>query len=139
MFKFKTEADQDKGYLNFTDELLDFTTKTPQVIEVNADGSFKGKQFLVNIYKYKDKQDFIDNIKKIDETKLSWHEPAEAKIKIEESRFEKISEFTTQLQTTEPDAWYPAFLVLPDKLDVGDYLIDMSPVDEKLADSCSGK
>jgi uncharacterized protein YfaS (alpha-2-macroglobulin family) len=130
VFKFKTEADQDKGYLNFTDELLDFTTKTPQVIEVNADGSFKGKQFLVNIYKYKDKQDFIDNIKKIDETKLSWHEPAEAKIKIEESRFEKISEFTTQLQTTEPDAWYPAFLVLPDKLDVGDYLIDMSLADE---------
>lgn len=128
IFKFKTEGepDDENGYLKFSDELFDLTTASPQVLETEADSRYRGKEFHVEVYRYKNKKDFIDDVIKIDDSKMAWYDTPAQKVEIDAGKLEKTMEFKTELATADPEMWYRAFLVFPEKLEAGDYLVNMS-------------
>jgi hypothetical protein len=128
VFKFKTAGDSDdeNGYLKFSDELFDLTTKSPQLLETAADSKYRGKKFHVEVYRYKNKKDFIDDVIKIDDSKMDWYDTPAKKVEVDSGKLEKVMEFKTELKTADQEMWYRAFLVFPEKLEVGDYLVNMS-------------
>lgn len=132
VFKFKTEGVwEDKTYLNFTDELYTLTPKSLHMLEMQTSRQLGNTQFKVEIYRYIDDEDFIKNMMKIDENRFPWENISSCNIDID-SKMEKISEFETEFKTGDPDIWHKGFLVLPEKLDMGDYLINVYFEDEIL-------
>jgi len=132
VFKFKTAGDpnDENGYLRFSEELFDLTTVSPQVLETAADTSCRDKEFLVEVYRYENKKDFIDDVMKIDDSKMDWYDTPAQKVEADAGKLEKVMEFKTGLRTADPDMWYRAFLVFPENLEAGDYLVNMS-LDDK--------
>ena len=131
-FKFKTEekTDRYKNLFSFSDEMYNITSKNTPYLEVYASERFKDKELKVEVYKYKQKEDFIDNIVKIDSSKFNWDEKNDMKISLETAKLDKILEFNTTLLCADKDYWNSTFIGLHEPLAEGDYLINVIYDDE---------
>ena len=132
VFKFKTMQDpgSHQGYLSFYNELFDITTKSPAVLEAYIDQQYRNKQFQVTVYRYKDKQDFIKNMMHIDDSKINWYDTPSARVEIDPGKMEKVMEFAATLKPSDQQMWDRVFLIFPQNLEVGDYLVNLSCEDK---------
>ncbi|MGF7058179.1 alpha-2-macroglobulin family protein [Brassicibacter mesophilus] len=132
IFKFKTEKKTDRfnSFFRFSDEMYNVTSKNISYLEVYASETFKGKDLNIEVYKYKQKQDFIDNIIKIDDCKFSWHEKSDIKVALDLNKLDKILGFNTTLMRADKNYWNSTFIGLPEPLSEGDYLINVIHNDE---------
>lgn len=128
VFKFKTQEDANnrEGSVTFYDELFNFTPNSPIALEAYISEEFRDKPFQVEVFKYKDKQAFIDSIMYIDDSKLNRYDTPNVKVEPDPSKMEKVMEFKTTLKAVDSEWWGKVFLVFPESLEIGDYLIEVS-------------
>ncbi len=127
IFQFKTEKKRDKfnSFFRFTDEMYNVTSKTTPYLEVFASETFKDKDLNVEVYKYVQKKNFIDNIIRIDNSKLNWDEENDIKLSLDSNMFNKVVEFETVLMRADKNYWNNTFIELPEPLSEGEYLINV--------------
>jgi len=132
VFKFKTQEEPNKSWasVTFYDELFNFTIDSPMALEAYISEELKDKPFQVEVYKYKDKKAFIDNIMSIDDSKLSRYDKPNVKVEPKPDTMEKVMEYNTILKPIDPDWSTRAFLTFPENLEIGDYLINITADDK---------
>ncbi|MCX7614432.1 MAG: Ig-like domain-containing protein [Clostridiales bacterium] len=127
-FSFRTQSNypKDNSYFYISGEAAEtFAPDVTPVIEVGASEHYSKADFLVQIYKYKDADAYLNALKERHEfnnEQLSYDDYFTST-----NGLEKISSFSTKIKRANPEeTWSSAFFVFPDRLPEGQYLIDIS-------------
>lgn len=122
-FEFKTGRDSSSYFHvynsegNFSETFLE---GDPAVIEILCSDNLKKKNFDLNLYKYASAEDYRKDFEKFAEDKSRF-----SSFTADVSGLEKVFSSSEQLlpNTTE---WRPSFILLPDDLEEGYYIADIS-------------
>lgn len=125
-FTFRTnEISSNNNYLYISGEAAEtFAPDVTPVIEVRAGGDYNAADFRVRVLRFSDAGSYLKALK-------ARHDYINDQLGYENNYFaslegvEQIGDFTTRIQRENPQqTWSPAYIVLPDKLPEGHYLID---------------
>lgn len=125
-FSFRTnETLANNNYLYISGEAAEtFAPDVTPVIEVRASEHYNGTDLRVRVLKFSDAGSYLSALK-------ARHDYIYDQLGYENNYFaslegvEQIGDFTTRIKRENPQqTWSPAYIVLPDKLPAGHYLID---------------
>lgn len=130
VFQFETSLDQKStadpypGYLSISDNWIEFGTAEKPTISFSIYLNQNPESVDVNltVYQFKTIDDFIKSIRE-KEKAPSWAPYALSKSKIETSGLKKVLEFT---QNFNLSVWQSRYMMFPETLPHGYYLIEMS-------------
>lgn len=127
-FQFVTQSEDGmrKSYFNFTDSLYNFTSVKIPYLEVYTSEDLRNEELSVDIYSYKNEDDFIADNKELSDADTYWLEKANIKIEIDND-INKVSSFKTTLVSV--DEYGATFLEFPEELSEGYYLVDVKTKD----------
>jgi len=127
-FSFRTnDTLPNDNYLYISGEAAEtFAPDVTPVIEVRASEHYNTADLRVQVLKFSDAGSYLNALK-------ARHEYIHDQLGYENNYFaslegvERIGDFTTRIQRENPQqTWSPAYIVLPDKLPEGHYLIDVA-------------
>jgi hypothetical protein len=125
-FSFRTnETTPNSDYLYINGEAAEtFAPNVTPVIEVRASEHYNGTDLRVRVFKFSDSGSYLKALK-------ARHDYINEQLGYENDYFassdslEQIWDFTTEIKRENPQqTWSPAYIVLPEKLPEGHYLID---------------
>jgi len=128
VFSFRTGEiyPVDASYLYISGEQVEtFTPSALPIIEVMNSEHFKDTAFDIKVYKYTNAESYLNALK-------ARHVFLYDQIGYAENYFasteglNEVSSFQTKIQRSEMDYWRSGYMVFPDKLPVGYYLIDIN-------------
>ncbi len=125
IFQFQTTSNQgvDKGFLNFTDTLFNFTADTTPYLGIHMSDKFRNKEFTADVYRYPDADQFIAGLKELTDVDISWMN-ATNKTLANLDALDKVASFKTELMQMPIRMTY--YLQLPEELPEGYYLVNLS-------------
>jgi len=135
--KFKTsnkEAGKRAFELSFDKRLYHILSDQNPFISIrsNYKNFSKGSKINVSLFEYNDTKTFIESMKKFDEESIDyWDERFTSQKRINTEEMAKIIEFDTDIIENERDYYYGDYVVFPDKLKEGMYLVEIKK-DEKI-------
>ena len=124
-FETRKSAEQETTeYLNFTEVLYNFTPQAAPVLDVYASQDFMNQDITVEVYKYSNENDLLEDFKQYDT--LAYRAfGRSSSLKFDISKLEKITDFTTKVMNNNSNYWYGSFIVFPSNLSEGHYLINI--------------
>lgn len=129
-FRTETENTNDRKFFDFLDDILSVNTNTTPYLEVMCDWFFKDKEMKVEIFKYKNEDDFLNNIKENDEKDYYRYYNYNNNYIFKTDNLNKVSEISTNILTNNEETFDRhmggKFIALPDTLEEGHYLISVS-------------
>jgi hypothetical protein len=127
VFKFQTEIPKKSqganSYVSFAERLYNFTSKASPLLTVYYDGTNK-KDVLVEVLKYQNEKQFEDNVKIYNNIPY-WANLYDSKINIDTRNLEKVTSFSTKIETDEVYGYYN-FVSFPKPLSQGHYLVKLT-------------
>lgn len=127
VFRFQTEipkkSDGANVYFSFTERLYNFTTKASPLLTVNI-GDTSKKDVLIEVLKYQNEKQFEDNVNIYNNIPY-WASVYDSKINIDVGKLEKVSSFSTKIETDEVYGYYN-FISFPNPLPEGHYLVKLT-------------
>ncbi len=126
-FQFQTEKLKNnsnlgyEAYLNFSNNINNFTSDIIPAIEVYSGKYFDNKELGINIYRYEDDDNFFKDIKRYEEFPY-WANINTDKIKFEIEESDKFLTFKTKIYNME-SPYYKKIIAFPEKMPEGQYLL----------------
>ncbi|MDE7289769.1 MAG: Ig-like domain-containing protein, partial [Oscillospiraceae bacterium] len=125
-FEFKTGRESNSYFHvynsegNFSETFLE---GDPAVIEIVCSKELKSRKFDLNLYKYANAEDYRGDFEKFAEDKSRF-----SSFTADVSGLEKVFSSSEQLLPNTDD-WRPSFMLLPDELEEGYYIAEISVAD----------
>lgn len=123
-FQFLTESKRSiRSYFNFSDSLYNYTSDVIPFFQIFTSNNSSNQEVFVDVYKYKNDDKFISDIKELSDSNSYWRSLINKTIK-PDSNLEKTVSFKTTLIS---DPIYGAtYLSLPNEIGEGHYLINVN-------------
>jgi len=127
VFSFRTGYEDEGGDGAFLmgDFVTAFTPDTIPSIAIYARGSAKEKPFDVTVYKYNSENDYISSLRQQDEYVFKRYGSID-RYHIDTAGLSKVAQFETKLVQKGGNTWDPTYIVFPESLSEGYYLVDMN-------------
>ncbi|MGD9678510.1 MAG: Ig-like domain-containing protein [Vulcanibacillus sp.] len=122
-FQFLTQSGNGtrQSYFNFSESLYNYTTDVTPYFQVLASDNLRNEDILVDLYKYKNEDNFISGIKELSDMDYYWRSMVNKTVKIDSS-LDKIASFETKLISM--DSYGASYISLPNEIEEGYYLIN---------------
>ena len=132
VFNFQVEKQQTEFYkfFYFSDVLFNFTSNVTPALNVNVGDNYKNAPVKVDVYKYNSDEDFYKNISKAYELPY-WCNINKSELDFDMSGLSKISSFDKKIEEHKGNYWYMDFVIFPEELSQGYYLINVTCNDGK--------
>ena len=134
VFRFQTvlsQSPENNQYFSFAEDVSNFTPQAIPTLQVFTDDSMIGKEIPLEVFKYKDADAFNMDLQKSD-TKPSWALTDKSTDIYDISGMEKVSDIKAQIIRHEYDYWTMNYLLFPEPLAEGHYLIKTNIEDRVL-------
>ena len=125
VFRFQTallQSAENNQYFSFAEDVSNFTPQAVPTLQVFTDDSLIGREIPLEVFKYKDADAFSRDLKKSD-MKPSWALADKSVDSYDVSGLEKVSDIKAQVIRHEYDYWTMNYLLFPEPLAEGHYLI----------------
>lgn len=126
-FTFETQKSPEQRYeefFSFSDLIYNFTPDVEPILQVYAGSSLENRDLLVEIYKYSDTDDLLENLRQIDYIAYQAY-GRDISSGFSTAKLQKVREFETRLIKNNRNYLYNNCLVFPSPLPEGHYLVNV--------------